>query len=70
MEQKFSIKEIYKYTMNYIIIRHQPVFISNPFVPNAPFLYPLKTLENLTFFLCFRGVEKECIGNKWVNVMG
>ena len=28
----------------------------NPFVPNAPFLYPLKT--------CFQGVEKGCIGNK------
>ena len=32
----------------------------NPFVPNAPFLYPLKTSENLT-------VEKGCIGNKWVK---
>ena len=29
----------------------------NPFVPNAPFLYPLKTSEN-------RKVEKGCIGNK------
>ena len=27
----------------------------NPFVPNAPFLYP------------FQGVEKEWIGNKWVK---
>ena len=32
-----------------------------PFVPNAPFLYPLKT------FWCFQGVEKGCIGNEWVN---
>ena len=32
----------------------------NPFVPNAPFLYPLKTSENLT-------VEKGCIENKWVK---
>ena len=31
----------------------------NLFVPNAPFLYPLKTSENL-------GVRK-CIRNKWVN---
>ena len=29
----------------------------NPFVPNAPFLYSLKTSENLTVF-CFQGVEK------------
>ena len=39
----------------------------NPFVPNAPFLYPLKTSENRKVFLCFQGVEKGCIGNKWVN---
>ena len=39
----------------------------NTFVPNAPFLYPLKTSENLTVFWCFQGVEKECIGNKWVK---
>ena len=35
-------------------------------VPSAPFLYPLKTSENLTVF-CFRGVEKRCIGNEWVK---
>ena len=37
----------------------------NPFVPNAPFLYSLKTSENL--FWCFEEVEKECIGNEWVK---
>ena len=36
----------------------------NPFVPNAPFLHPLKTLENLQNF---QGLEKGRIGNKWVN---
>ena len=36
------------------------VKIVNPFVHNASFLYPLKTSEN-------RKVEKECIGNEWVN---
>ena len=39
----------------------------NPFVPNATFLYPLKISENLRVFGCFLGVEKGCIGNKWVN---
>ena len=34
----------------------------NPFVPSAPFLYPLKTSENLMVFWCFLGVEKG-----WVN---
>ena len=39
----------------------------NPFVPNAPFLYPLKTSENQKVLRCFQGVEKGCIGNEWVN---
>ena len=39
----------------------------NPFVPNAPLPYPLKTSKNLTVF-CFQEVEKGCIGNKWVNL--
>ena len=39
----------------------------NPFIPNAPFIYPLKTPENLTVFWCFQGVEKGCIGYKWIN---
>ena len=30
----------------------------NPFVPNAPFLYRLKTSENLRVFWYFQGVEK------------
>ena len=28
---------------------------------------PLKHLKNLTVFWCFQGVEKGCIGNKWIN---
>ena len=39
----------------------------NPFVPDAPFFYPLKTSENRKVFWCFQGVEKGCIGNEWVN---
>ena len=39
----------------------------NPFVPNTPFLYPLKTSENLTVFWCIHGVEKGCIGYKWIK---
>ena len=39
----------------------------NPFVPNAPFLYPLKTSENRKVYCYFQGVEKGCIGNEWVN---
>ena len=38
----------------------------NPFVPNTPFLYPLKT-ENLKVFWCFQGVEKGCIWSQWVK---
>ena len=36
----------------------------NSFLPNAVFLYPLKTYENLKVFWCFRGVETRCNGEK------
>ena len=35
----------------------------NPFVPNAPFLYPLKISEIRKVFWCFQGVEKGCINS-------
>ena len=37
----------------------------NPFFPNAPFLYPLKTENQI--FRYFQGIEKGCIENKWVK---
>ena len=43
------------------------VKIVNPFVPNAPSLFPLKASENLMVLGYFQGVEKGCIGNEWVN---
>ena len=46
---------------------HCVYIITNPFAPNVPFLYPLKTSEYRKVFWCFQGVEKGCIGNKWVN---
>ena len=33
----------------------------NPFVPNAPFLYPMKLRESRKFFWCFLGIEWRCI---------
>ena len=33
----------------------------NPFIPNAPFLYPLKT--------CLQRVENGRIRNEWVNTV-
>ena len=39
----------------------------NPFVPNAPFLYPPENIRKPCGFLCFQGVEKWCIGNEWVK---
>ena len=39
------------------------------FVPNAPFLNPPKILKNLLVFWCFQGVEKKCIGNKWLKLL-
>ena len=40
---------------SFMVSMHHP---NNPFVPKAPFLYPLKP---------FHEVEKRCIGNEWVN---
>ena len=34
----------------------------NPFVPNALFLYTLKTLKNRKVFWCFQEVEKGYLG--------
>ena len=44
-------------------------FLINPFVSNAPFLYPLKTSENLTVFWCFQGLEKGCIWKERVKLL-
>ena len=41
--------------------------VLDPFVPNTPFLYPLKTSENRKVFRCFQGAEKGCIVNKWIQ---
>ena len=40
----------------------------DPFVSNAPFLYPLKILGNCKVFWCFQWVERGCIGIQWVNI--
>ena len=43
------------------------ILFFNPFVPNALFLYPLKTSESRKVFWCFQGVSKEISGMKWVK---
>ena len=48
--------------------RQSSIFALTPFVPNAPFLYPLKTSEKRKVFRYFQGVEKRCTGNEWVNI--
>ena len=64
MAKKSAEKTCSEFAENII---HNSVTI-NPFVPNAPFLYPLKKSENLKVFRCFQGVQKGYIGNKWVNL--
>ena len=56
------------YHKNYVSL-YLPYFLEqiNPFVPNGPLLYPLKTSENRQVFWYFQGVEKGCIGNEWVK---
>ena len=41
----------------------------NPFVPNAPFLYPLKTSQNLTVFYKFRGQRKGALETNGLNLV-
>ena len=45
-----------------------PFALTHSFLTKTPFLYPLKTSEDLTVFCCFQGLEKGCIGNEWVNL--
>ena len=59
-----------KFTNSVVKLSLQSMFwiTFNPFVPNALFLYHLKTSENFMVFWCFQGVEKGYIGNncfKW-----
>ena len=54
----------------YIKQKIQQVLPLNRFVPNAPYLYPMKTSENPTVFWCFQRIEKMCIGNEWVKWAG
>ena len=44
------------------------LLLFNSFVPNVPFLYPLKALEKRKVFWCFQGVEKGYIGNIWIKI--
>ena len=42
-------------------------YFFNPFVPNAPFHFPLKASEDRKVFWYFQGVKKGCIWNEWVK---
>ena len=46
----------------------QVTFDFNPFVPNAPFLCPLKTTENRRVFWWLQGVEKRFVGNSGLMI--
>ena len=48
--------------MNVEIITNVIYFCVDPFVPNAPFLYPLKTSENLTDWEHWENVHWERMG--------
>ena len=65
---KTSENQRYSDVFRGCIVRPRDMKWINPFVPNAPFLYPLKTSENRKVFWCFQGVEKGCIGKIWVKV--
>ena len=62
-----DVFHVFRYSV-VVIWKYLPVSLYiNPFVPDAPFLFPLKTSENLTVFWCFQGVEKGCTANEWVR---
>ena len=44
-----------------------PNFSFNPFFPSATFRFPLKSSKDPKVSSYFQGVEKRCMGNKWVN---
>ena len=62
-----SVLHLNLYELYHIYVWFCVIAIVNPFFPNAPFLYPLKILESRKVFWCFQGVEKRCIGSKWVQ---
>ena len=37
--------------------------------PSPIFSYPLETSENSKIFSSFHGVEKRCVGSKWVKMI-
>ena len=55
------------FSLKHILIAETKSNHFNTFVPNAPFLYHLKTSEKHKVFCCFQGVEKGCIRAKRVN---
>ena len=62
------LKWLYFLYKSKLYTKQRPIYHINPFVPNTPFLYNLKTSENRKSFLYFQGVEKRCIWNKWVKL--
>ena len=66
MERVLNKLSDYKISKN--ITSYAFFLVFNSFVSNTLFLYPLKTSENRKVLLCFQGVEKGCIGNKWVKI--
>ena len=67
MPNRYNQLFIYIFNLRNFVTIFLHSFLFNPFVPSAPFLYPLKTSENFTVFGCFQGVERRCIWNKWVK---
>ena len=45
-------------------IRSSHLEVFNPFIPNTPFIYPLKTSENRKFSHAFRWYRKDILGTK------
>ena len=78
VSSKIYLKLFFK-NLNLLFLTHFQIFSDkflkiyiksfNPFVPNAPFLYPWKRQKTLPFSDVFRGVEKGHIEKEWVKVI-
>ena len=54
---QFTERNVYHHTWKKWLQVRFTDYCINPFVPNAPFLYPLKKLENRKVFWCFQGLH-------------
>ena len=64
MHKHLAQQKVQQKVQNICVVLFRKRFMFNLFVPNAPFLYPLKMSEIHKFSDVFRVQKKGAIGNK------